>query len=58
MEGKSAQAIQGAHVMEAMEGQVEEDQMNVEEIEKDMETVEKGIHMVAAADGNAKLKDR
>ena len=44
--------------MEGMEGQVEEDQMNVEEIEKDMETVEKEIHTVAAVDGNAKLKDR
>ena len=43
--------------MEGMEGQVEEDQMNVEEIEKDMETVEKEIHMVAVVDGSVKLKD-
>ena len=43
--------------MEDMEGQVEEGRMIGEETERNTATEEEEIHMVAAVDGNAKLKD-
>lgn len=57
MEVKSVQTILEVLNMVVMEDKTEEDPTLEEETEKSLVTEQGKIHMVVAADGNAKLKD-